>query len=35
MEENFDIYSRDGKHLWTTSKADCHSKNPGFYHKPV
>ena len=35
MEEIFDIYTRDGKYLWTASKADCHSENPGFYHKPV
>ena len=35
MEEVFDIYTRDGKYLWTASKADCHSENPGFYHKPV
>ena len=35
MEEIFDIYTRDGKYLWTASKTDCHSENPGFYHKPV
>jgi len=35
MEEIFDIYTRDGKHLWTAPKSVCHSENPGFYHKPV
>lgn len=35
MEEIFDIYTRDGKHLWTAPKSVCHSKNPGFYHKLV
>ena len=35
MEEIIDIYSRDGKYLWTATKSACHSKNPGFYHKPV
>ena len=35
MEEIFDIYTRDGKYLWTAPKAVCHSENPGFYHKPV
>lgn len=35
MEEIFDIYTRDGKHLWTAPKSVCHGENPGFYHKPV
>ncbi len=35
MEEIFDIYTRDGKHLGTKEKTVCHSSNPGFYHKPV
>ena len=35
MDEIFDIYTRDGKYLWTAPKAVCHSENPGFYHKPV
>ena len=35
MEEIFDIYTRDGKHLWTAPKSVCHSENPWFYHKPV
>ena len=35
MEEIFDIYTRDGEYLWTAPKAVCHSKNPGFYHKPA
>jgi len=35
MDEILDIYSRDGRHLWTATKSACHSGNPGFYHKPV
>lgn len=35
MEEIFDIYKRDGEYLGTKEKSICHSKNPGFYHKPV
>lgn len=35
MEEIIDIYNRDGEHIWTATKAACHSENPGFYHKPV
>lgn len=35
MEEIFDIYARDGKHLGSAKKSECHSGNPGFYHKPV
>lgn len=35
MEENFDIYTRDGKHLWTAPRSVCHSGNPSFYHKPA
>ena len=35
MEEIFDIYTRDGKHLGTKEKSVCHGSNPGFYHKPV
>ena len=35
MEEIFDIYTRDGKYLGIKEKSICHSKNPGFYHKPV
>ena len=35
MEEILDIYSRDGKHLWTAPRSVCHSGNPGFYHKPA
>ncbi len=35
MEEIFDIYDRNGKHLGTKEKSICHSPNPGFYHKPV
>jgi len=35
MEEIFDIYTRDGNHLWSAPKSVCHNENPGFYHKPV
>lgn len=35
MEEIFDIYTRDGKYIGTKEKSICHTKNPGFYHKPV
>ena len=35
MEEIFDIYTREGIHLGIKEKSICHSKNPGFYHKPV
>lgn len=35
MEEIFDVYTRDGKHLGTKTKSFCHSENPGVYHKPV
>ena len=35
MEEILDIYTRDGKHLGSRTREECHSKNPGFYHKPV
>ena len=35
MEEIFDIYTREGKHIGTKEKSICHSPNPGFYHKPV
>ena len=35
MEEILDIYTRDGKHLGTKTREECHRENPGFYHKPV
>ena len=35
MWEIFDIYTRDGIYIWTAPKTVCHSKNPGFYHKPA
>lgn len=35
MEEILDIYSGEGKYLGTRTREECHSKNPGFYHKPV
>ncbi len=33
--EVLDIYTRDGKHLGTKTREECHQENPGFYHKPV
>ena len=35
MEEILDIYSKEGNHLGTRTREECHSKEPGFYHKPV
>lgn len=35
MEEIFDIYTRDDKHIGTELKSVCHSKDAHFYHKPV
>jgi len=35
MEEFFDVYTRDGVWLGVKSKAQCHSEDPGCYHKPV
>ena len=35
MEEIFDIYTREGLYLGKKEKSIFHSKNPGFYHKPV
>lgn len=35
MEEIFDIYTREWKHLGTKEKSVCHGENPGFYHKPA
>lgn len=34
-EEVLDIFTREGKYLGTRTRGECHSKNPGFYHKPV
>lgn len=34
-EEILDIYTRDGKHLGIRTRGECHSDNPGYYHKPV
>lgn len=34
-EEVLDIYTRGGKHLGTKTRKECHSENPGYYHKPV
>lgn len=34
-EEILDIYTRDGKHLGSRPRSECHADNPGFYHKPV
>lgn len=35
MEEKLDIYTREGKYLGVRSRAECHTENPGFYHKPA
>jgi len=35
MEEIFDVYTRDGKYIGQKEKSNCHSENPGCYHKPV
>ena len=35
VEEILDIYTRDGKYLGTKTRKECHSENPGYYHKPV
>ncbi len=35
MEEIFDIYTREGEYIGTKEESICHSKNAGFYHKPV
>ena len=35
MEEILDIYTRDGKHIGSKTRSECHQKNPGFYHKPA
>lgn len=35
MEELLDIYTRDGKYLGVRTRTECHTENPGFYHKPA
>ena len=35
MEELFDVYTRDGKYLGVRTRSECHTENPGFYHKPA
>lgn len=35
MEELFDIYTRDGKHLGAKTASECHAKGVDFYHKPA
>ena len=35
MEEMLDIYTRDGKWLGVKTRSECHTENPGFYHKPA
>ena len=35
IEEMLDTYTRDGKYLGVKTKTECHSENPGFYHKPA
>ena len=34
-EELLDTYTRDGKYLGVKTRGECHSENPGYYHKPV
>ena len=34
-EELLDVYTRDGKYLGVRTRAECHTENPGFYHKPA
>ena len=33
--EFLDIYDENGKHLGVKSREECHSANPGYFHKPV
>ena len=35
MEELLDVYTREGKYLGVRTRAECHTENPGFYHKPA
>lgn len=35
MDELMDVYTRDGKYIGVKLRSECHSENPGFYHKPV
>ncbi len=35
MEEKLDTYTRDGKYLGVKTREECHTENPGFYHKPA
>ena len=35
MEEMLDVYTRDGKYLGVKTRSECHTANPGFYHKPA
>ena len=35
MEELLDVYTRDGRYLGIKTKSECHTENPGFYHKPA
>ena len=35
MEEMLDVYTRDGKYLGVRTRSECHTENPGFYHKPA
>jgi isopentenyldiphosphate isomerase len=35
MEELLDTFDKNGKFLGVTTRAACHVKNPGFYHKVV
>lgn len=35
MEELLDTYTREGEYLGIRTKSECHTENPGFYHKPA
>lgn len=35
MKEIIDVYDINGKHLGARTRAFCHGKNPGVYHKSV
>ena len=35
MEELLDVYTRDGEYLGVKTRKECHSDNPGCYHKPA
>ncbi len=35
MDEILDVFTREGIYIGTKTRAQCHSKKPGGYHKPV